>query len=358
LHRPLVDEILAAWRGLVEGAAFVGGQEVAAFEQEFAAYAGTRECVGVGSGTDALRLALLAMEVRPGDEVITAPHTFIATSEAITQAGATPVFVDVDRRTGTLDPERVERAITPRTRVLLPVHLYGQPAAVDVLLEIASRHGLDVLEDAAQAHGAEFRGRRVGSFGRAAAFSFYPGKNLGACGEAGAVTSDDADLMARLRVLRDHGQRQKYHHEVEGYNARLDALQAAALRIKLRHLDAWNQARRHCAATYGRELAGAGVELPEEVPPRRHVWHLYVVRHPRRERIQTHLAERKIGTGLHYPVPLHLQPAYASLGHGVGSFPESERWASQGLSLPMFPGLTEEQIGRVAEAVREAVRGG
>ncbi len=354
-HRSLSVEILAAWQRILETAAFVGGAELEGFEREFAAYVRTAHAVGVASGTDALRLALLAMAIRPGDEVITVPHTFIATTEAITQAGGRPVFVDVDRVTGTMDPGKLEAAVTPRTRFLLPVHLYGQPADMTPLLEIARRHDLQVLEDACQAHGAEYLGRRAGSMGRAAAFSFYPGKNLGACGEAGAVTTDHAELAARVRRLRDHGQARKYEHDVEGYNARLDALQAAALRIKLRHLDGWNEARRARARRYGEVLSGSGVEVPVEAPGRKHVYHLYVIRHPERDRLRETLSDAGVGTGLHYPVPLHLQRAYAHLGLGRGAFPESERWASEGLSLPMFPEMTDEQVEQVGEAVRRGL---
>ena len=355
-HVELAGEILGAWEKILRQAAFVGGPELTAFEAEFARYTGTARAVGVASGTDALRFALLAMGLRPGDEVITVPHTFIATTEAITQAGGRPVFVDVDARTATLDPTKLEAAIGPRTRGVIPVHLYGQTADMDPILAIARRHGLWVLEDACQAHGARYGSRKAGTMGTAAAFSFYPGKNLGACGEAGAVTTDDAALADAIARLRDHGQSQKYHHAVEGYNGRLDAIQAAALRIKLPHLDGWNDARRRHAQTYAAQLAASGVEIPEQAPGREHVWHLYVIRHPERERIRTALAAAGIGTGLHYPVPLHLQAAYAALGHGPGAFEVSERWASHGLSLPMFPGLRDDQIERVCRAVRESLR--
>lgn len=355
-HRALAAEIVQQWREILDNAAFVGGPQLAGFEQEFAEYCQTTECVGVNSGTDALRLALLALGVRDGDEVITVPHTFIATTEAISQAGGRPVFVDVDPQTGTMDPGAVEAAVTPRTRVLLPVHLYGQPADMQPLIEIAQRRNVKLLEDAAQAHGAEYRGRRAGSMGAAAAFSFYPGKNLGACGEAGAVTTDDPELAARMRMLRDHGQPRKYHHDVEGYNARLDALQAAALRIKLRHLDAWNENRRRCARRYADGLAGSGVEIPHEAAGRRHVWHLYVVRHRERDALQEALGQAGVQTGLHYPVPLHLQRAYAELGYRAGDFPHSERWASEGLSLPIFPDMTDEQVDRVCHEVARVLQ--
>ncbi len=353
-HREMAAEILAAWEKILREASFVGGEEIRAFEAEFAAYVGVRHAVGVANGTDALRLALLAMGLGPGDEVLTVPHTFIATTEAITQAGGRPVFVDVDPETGTMDVSKVEAALTPRTRVLLPVHLYGQTADMDPLLEIARRRGLLVLEDACQAHGAGYKGQRAGSMGTAAAFSFYPGKNLGACGEAGAVTTDDPDLAARVAQLRDHGQAQKYEHDVEGYNARLDSLQAAALRIKLRRLDAWNEARRSAASRYQSALRDV-VEVPQEAPGRSHVYHLYVIRHPDRDRLKRALGEAGIGNGLHYPVPLHLQKAYRGMGFRPGAFPVAERWASLGLSLPMFPGLGDPQIDAVAKAVTRAL---
>ena len=266
-HRALADEILPEWKEILENAAFVGGPRLEQFESDFARFQQTEHCVAVANGTDALRVALVAMGVKPGDEVITVPHTFIATTEAITQAGGTPVFVDVDEKSGTMDPAALEAAITPKTRVIVPVHLYGQHADIDPILEIARARGIQVLEDAAQAHGAEYNGRRAGNHGAAAAsFSFYPGKNLGACGEAGAVVTADADLAARMRMLRDHGQAKKYHHAVEGYNARCDSLQAVALRIKLRHLDGWNEERRQAAAWYAAGLADSGVKVPEDTP--------------------------------------------------------------------------------------------
>jgi dTDP-4-amino-4,6-dideoxygalactose transaminase len=351
-HRALSEEILAAWKRLLEDAAFIGGAEVDGFEREFAAFTESSCCVGMSNGTDALRLAAIGLGVQPGDEVITAAHTFIATTEAISQAGGRPVLVDVDPVTATLDPKALEAAITPHTRLIVPVHLYGQPADMDPILEIARGRSIPVLEDAAQAHGARYKGRAAGSIGDAACFSFYPGKNLGACGEAGAVTTGDAELEGRMRMLRDHGQVQKYQHDLEGWNARLDALQAAALRIKLRHLLAWNEQRREAARWYGELLEGSALRLPREAPDRLHVYHLYVVRHPERDRIQKALADAEIACGLHYPVPLHLQKAYAGLGHSEGDFPHSERWAFHGLSLPMFPSITREQVERVAAVLR------
>lgn len=354
-HRDLTDEILAAWRGILEEASFVGGANVRAFEEELAAYVGARYCVGVANGTDALRLALLALDVGPGHEVVTVPHTFVATAEAIRQTGARPVFVDVDPVTATMDPALVERAITEKTRALVPVHLYGQAADMDPILEIARRRGIFVVEDACQAHGARYRDRHAGSIGDAAAFSFYPGKNLGACGEAGAVTTSRPDVAARVARLRDHGQSTKYVHEEDGWNARLDALQAAVLRIKLKRLDAWNESRRRVARRYEAGLAGSGIDVPVEAPGRRHAWHLYVVRYERRERLREALALAEIGSGLHYPVPIHLQKPYLDLGHAKGSFPASEAWADRGLSLPMFPGLTDDAVDRVVDVLRSSV---
>jgi dTDP-4-amino-4,6-dideoxygalactose transaminase len=354
LHQDLAPEILRAWAEILQNAAFVGGVEVTGFENEFAAYIGTTHCVGLANGTDALRLALHALGVGTGHEVITVPHTFIATTEAVTQVGARPVFVDVDDRTGTMDVARVEAAITPRTRAILPVHLYGQCADMDALLEIAARHDVMVVEDACQAHGASYKGRKAGSMGHAAAFSFYPGKNLGACGEGGAVTTNDSTVAARLRMLREHGQRVKYVHAMEGYNARLDTLQAAALRIKLAHLDRWNEQRRAAARRYQEQLAGLDLKVPEEAEGRRHVWHLFVVRVSERDSLQRELEAAGIGWGFHYPIPLHLQEAYTGFGHKRGDFPNAEAWASSGVSLPMFPGMSEEQIGAVCDVVRRA----
>jgi dTDP-4-amino-4,6-dideoxygalactose transaminase len=352
-HESLVDEILLAWEKILREGAFVGGSEMEAFEIEYAGYVGASECVTVGSGTDALILALRAMGLRPGDEVITVPNTFIATVQAIVEAGGRPVLVDVDPDTGTLDPSLVERAISPRTRVLLPVHLYGQPAEMDPLIDICERHGLQILEDACQAHGATYRGRPIGSTGTAA-FSFYPSKNLGACGDGGAVTTNDPDLAGRIRMLRNHGQADKHVHAVGGINSRMDALQAAVLRIKLRYLDGWIAARRNWAARYDELLADTDLELPTETHGSTHAYHLYVVRHPMRNRLRTALVERGIETGLHYPVPVHLQGAFRNLGLRQGAFPNAERWASQGLSLPMYPELTEEAVVRVSNALADA----
>jgi dTDP-4-amino-4,6-dideoxygalactose transaminase len=307
--------------------------------------------VGTSSGTTALQLSLIALGIQPGDEVIVPAHTFIATAEAVSHAGATPVFADVLEDTGNLDPRAFEAAITPRTRAALPVHLYGNPADLDEILAIADRHGVAVVEDACQAHGARYQGRRVGSFGRMACFSFYPGKNLGAYGEGGAVVTNDADLASRVRRLRDHGQSKKYHHAEIGFNARLEGIQGAVLGVKLRHLDSWNEARRRHAEQYALALPGDNVVLPTVRSDCEPVFHLYVVRTEERDRLQAHLTERGIQSGLHYPIPLHQQPAYRSPGYREGQFPAAERWARTCISLPMYPELTGAQISEVAGAV-------
>lgn len=357
-HGPLEEELVEVARRAIRTAGFVGGAEVTGFEKEFAAFVGTADCAGVSNGTDALRFAYMAMDLRAGDEVITVPNTFIATTEAITQAGGTIKFVDVTDGTMTMDPAQVEAAITPRTVGIVPVHLYGQTADMDPILEIARRRGLWVIEDAAQAHGARYRGRAAGSLGVMAGFSFYPGKNLGACGEGGAVVGSDPARMAAVRRLREHGQAAKYYHDSEGYNGRLDAIQAGMLRVKLRHLDAWTEARRSAAALYREALADvAELQLPVEASYGRHVYHLFVIQADRRDELQKHLAARGIGTGLHYPLPLHLQKAYAGQGWREGQFPVTEQAARTLLSLPMFAELTEAQIGRVADAVRSFYRG-
>jgi len=357
-HSELNEEFVTAFRRALQSGAFVGGPEVAGFEHEFATFVGAPECVAVNSGTDALRFAYQAMNIKPGDEVITVPNTFIATTAALTQAGATVRFVDVDENTLTLDPEALAAAITPRTAGIVPVHLYGQPADMDPILDVAARHGLWVVEDAAQAHGAEYKGRRVGTLGALAAFSFYPGKNLGALGEAGATVGSERERLETVRRLREHGQSRKYYHEVEGYNGRLDALQAAFLRIKLRHLPRWNDERRNAAALYRDALSGISEVVPlVEAPYARHAYHLFVIRADRRDALQTHLSALRIGTGLHYPLPLHLQNAYATLGLRRGAFPVTEAAADNILSLPMFPELTEAQIGRVTDAIRSFYRG-
>jgi dTDP-4-amino-4,6-dideoxygalactose transaminase len=357
-HRALEEELVAAFRRALGSAGFVGGPEVAAFEDEFARFVGTPGAVAVNSGTDALRFAYQALGVRPGDEVITVPNTFIATTEALTQAGASIRFVDVDEETLTMDPGAAAAAVGPRTVGIVPVHLYGQPADMDPLLDLARRHGLWVVEDAAQAHGAAYWGRAAGTLGTLGAFSFYPGKNLGACGEGGAVVGSEAGRLETIRRLREHGQSRKYYHDTEGYNGRMHAIQAAFLRVKLPHLASWNEGRRRAAALYREALAGLPeARLPVEAPYATHVYHLFVIRAERREALQAHLTARQIGTGLHYPLPLHLQHAYRHLGLGCGAFPVTEAAADDVLSLPMFPGLTAAQVEVVADAIRTFYRG-
>ncbi|MGC8836830.1 MAG: DegT/DnrJ/EryC1/StrS family aminotransferase [Anaerolineae bacterium] len=349
------DEIDAAIQRCIDGANFILGPEVAAFEEEFAAFCGVRHVVGVDSGTAALHLALRILGVGPGDEVVTTTYTFIATAEAVSLVGARPVFVDVDPRTYNMDPAKLEAAITPRTRAVIAVHLAGQPADMDPILEIARRHGLPVIEDAAQAHGAAYKGRPVGTFGDLACFSFYPGKNLGCYGDGGALATDRDDYADQARLLRDHGRRSKYEHLVIGYGYRLDALQAAILRAKLPHLHAWNEERRAHAADYARLLRPLGVGLPQELPGARSVYHLYMVRVPARDRVFAYMRERGIGVGIHYPIPLHLQPVYRDLGYREGDFPEAERAAREVLSLPMYPELTQAQMERVVAVLAEAL---
>jgi len=357
-HRALEDRLVTAFRRALRDAAFVGGPEVEAFEKEFAAFSQAPACVGVNSGTDALRFAFIALGLRPGDEVVTVAHTFIATTEAISQAGGTIRFVEIAHDTMTLDPDALQAAIGPRTVGVVPVHLYGQPADLDRIRHVAAKHRLWVVEDAAQAHGARYKGRRVGTIGQLGCFSFYPGKNLGSLGEGGAVTGADRGLLDTVRQLREHGQSQKYVHEREGYNGRLHAIQAAFLRAKLEYLDGWNAQRRRVAQWYRQALADVtDVVLPQEVPYGEHVYHLFVVRTPDRDALRQHLADHDIGTGLHYPVPLHRQRAYAHLGLPEGMLPVTERTAAECLSLPMFPEMTEGQVGRVAEVVRDFFRG-
>lgn len=350
--RPQVDAAVAS---VLDNGHFILGEEVSAFEEEFAAFCGTRECVGVDSGISALELALRAAEIGPGDEVVTVAHTFIATVSAISFSGATPVLVEVDPETYLMDPVALEAAITPRTRAIVPVHLYGQTVDMDPLMRLAERHHLFVLEDACQAHGARYKGRRAGSLGHAAAFSFYPGKNLGAAGDGGALTTDDRELAERVRMLRNYGQKVKYHHDMLAFNRRLDSLQAAILRVKLRHLDEWNAARRRVAAAYATRLAELPVRLPVVGEQNEPVWHLYVIRAADRETLQQRLEAAGIGTGLHYPVPIHRQKAYPEFA-GL-SFPISEGIAAQCLSLPVFAEMTDAQIEAVATAMKEALRG-
>lgn len=355
-YQELKTEIDAAIRRVVERTAFIGGEEVTRFEEEFAAYcsAGAStplHCAGCGNGTDALYLALRALGIGPGDEVITVAHTFIATAEAISLTGAQPVFVDVRDSTLLMDPDAVEAAITPRTAAVVPVHLYGQPCEMDRIVEIAQKHCIKVVEDAAQAHGARWKGERVGAAGDAVTFSFYPGKNLGAYGDAGAVVTRDPELAQRIRMLANHGRAEKYTHQMEGVNSRLDSLQAAILRTKLVHLDRWNVARRNVADFYLQALRNTPLRLPVILPEAEPVWHLFVVRSQDRDRLREQLKARGIATGVHYPLPLHLQPAYAHLQIPPGSLPVTERAALEIISLPIYPEMTDAQVEEVARVI-------
>jgi len=358
-HAPLRAEFDQAIGEVIDSGAFAGGPFVAQFENEFAAFCGSRHAIGVGNGTDALWLALLACGIGPGDEVITVPNTFMATAEAITYSGASPVFVDVDQRTYTMDPALLEKARTPRTKAVIPVHLFGQVADMDPILSFGRKHGLFVIEDAAQAHGAEYKGRKAGSLGDAGCFSFYPGKNLGAFGEAGAVVTNDDKLQEKIRILRDHGQVRKYYHSMVGWNCRMDAIQAAVLRIKLRHLEQANHRRRVHASQYDRLFQGLEeVKSPFEAAYGRHVYHIYPIRVRERNEIMRLLQEKGIGCGIHYPVPIHLQEAYRGLGYGRGAFPVSEQTCAEFISLPMFPELTQTQVKLVVDSVGESLTAG
>lgn len=379
-HRELEDKLIAVFKQALTTGTFIGGAMVQQFEDEFAAFCHTQHCVGVGSGTDALRFALIAAGVQPGEVVVTVPNTFIATVEAISQAGAIPEFVDVDERTFNMDPEKLANYLTTctadkngftvsrrngrRVRAIVPVHLYGQMADMDPIMELANRYRLLVVEDACQAHGAEYFchhekcWKRAGSVAVAAAFSFYPGKNLGACGEAGAVTTNDSSIAQRIRLLRDHGQSRKYYHDIEGYNGRLDAIQAGLLSAKLPYLPIWNDQRRECARVYGDLLSmQTGLKLPSSAAGTRPVFHLYVVRTDRRDAVTSHLNKVGISTGIHYPIPLHLQQAYRSHGYSQGDFPVCEAIAGTIVSLPMFPQLTYVQQLHIANEVSRFMSG-
>lgn len=349
----LKSQLLDGFSRVLDNTSFCLGPDVEAFEREFAAYSGSVHGVAVNSGTSALHLALLALGVGPGDEVLTTPYTFVATAWAISYCGATPVFADIDLDTFTLDPKAAARAITPKTKAILPVHLYGQPFDLDPLLELAGKHGLPLVEDSAQAHGATYKNRRVGSFGSIAAFSFYPSKNLGACGEGGMAVTRDPALAAKMRALREHGSVKRYYHDTIGFNYRMEGLQGFVLRTKLPHLDGWNARRQALAGLYNQLLEGTSLKLPVLGAERTHVYHLYVVRHPKRDDLAEYLKQRGIGTGLHYPVPLHLQKAYAHLNQSAGMFPNSESVARECLSLPLFPELSDAQVRTVAAAVKD-----
>ncbi len=350
--RPLRAEVDAAIAAALDRCSFVLGPDVAAFEREFAAVCGAQHCVAFNSGTSALHVALRLLDIGPGDEVITTPYTFVATSWAIRYVGARPVYVDIDDQTFNLDPLKVGRAITPRTKAMLPVHLYGQPCALGPLLEICQHAGIPLVEDAAQAHGALYGGRPVGALGRLGAFSFYPGKNLGAYGEGGALTLNDDALAARARSLRDHGSARRYYHDELGYNYRMEGLQGAILRVKLQRLAAWTAARRRVARRYQELLADTPLRLPQEAEGSQSVWHLFVVRHPDRDALKAHLEAAGIGCALHYPLPLHLQRCFVDLGYREGDFPVAEQAARECLALPIYPELTDAQIERVVAVIK------
>ena len=356
-YNELKSELDAAYRRVMESGWYILGEEVEAFEREFAAYCGAKHCVGLGNGLEALHLILRGYGIGPGDEVIVPANTYIATWLAISYAGAIPVPVEPDRRTYNLDLERVESAITTRTRAILPVHLYGQPADMAPISEVAHRHGLKVIEDAAQAHGAIYKGKRTGTLADAAGWSFYPGKNLGALGDAGAITTDDDQLAERVRILRNYGSRVKYYNEVKGYNSRLDPLQAAFLQVKLSHLDEWNQRRKSIAAVYRKKLEHVpGLVIPfvpEDIDPS---WHIFLIRHPRRDALQKHLNHAGVGTLIHYPVPPHISNAYADMACKPGDFPITEEIAQTALSIPMGPHLQAEQMQHVIDSI-ESFRG-
>lgn len=350
-YRSIKDEVNAAILGVIERCEFTLGSEVAAFEKEFAAYCQAEHGIGVNTGTSALHLALLAAGVGAGDEVITVPFTFVATVSAIDYTGARPVFVDIDPKTFTMDVNALEAAITEKTKAIIPVHLYGQTADMDPILDIARRHNLIVIEDACQAHGAEYKGRRAGSMGHMGCFSFYPGKNLGAYGEGGMVVTNSPEFTRTIRMLRDWGAEKKYQHVLKGYNFRLEGIQGAVLRVKLKYLEAWTEARRAAAARYDQWFAGSNVPTPYVRPDARHVYHLYAIRTQNRQAWQDTLLAQGIQTGIHYPTPVHLLPAFADLGYQAGQFPHAEAAAREVLSLPMFPELTEAQGHQVAQAV-------
>jgi dTDP-4-amino-4,6-dideoxygalactose transaminase len=351
-YHSIKPEIDAAVIDVFESTQFVLGSAVVAFEKSFAAYARSEHAFGVNSGTSALHLALLAADIGRGDEVITTPFTFVATVSAIDYSGAKPVFVDIDPKTYSIDPAKIEAAITPKTKAIMPVHLHGRPADMDPIVEIAKRHKLVVIEDAAQAHGAEYKGRRVGSIGDLGCFSFYPGKNLGAYGEGGAVTTSNAAYARKVRMLRDWGAEKKYHHELKGFNYRMEGVQGAVLGVKMKYIEGWTESRRTHAARYDQLLAGAGYEPPVAPSDMRHVHHVYAVYHAKRDALMAHLTAKGVSTGIHYPIPVHLQPCFAELGHKAGDFPLAEKASAQTLSLPMFPEMTAAQQDEVVAALK------
>ncbi len=351
--RPLRKQLDAVIAKTLDNCSFCLGPDVAQFEKDFAAYCGAKHAIGFNSGTSALHVGLMLLNVKPGDEVITTPMTFVATSWAISYVGAKPVYVDVDDATFNLDPKNIEKAITPRTKVVMPVHLYGHPFDVDPIVEICRKHKLALVEDACQSHGAKYKGKTVGTFGALSGYSFYPGKNLGACGEGGALVTNEDAFAARAKSLREHGSSQRYYHDEVGFNYRMEGIQGAVLGVKLPHLNKWTAERRRVAHRYHELLADTPLQLPKEASWAESVYHLYVVRHPRRDDLKKHLEANKIGCALHYPLPLHLQKCYASLGYHQGDFPVAEKAARECLSLPIFPELTDAQIQRVAEVIKQ-----
>ncbi len=352
-YKSIETEVQKAIKKVFDKSDFILGEELKLFEEEFAAYCGAKYCVGVASGTEALWLALLALGIKKGDEVITAANTFIATALAITMAGAKPVLVDIDPKTYNIDPRLIEEKITEKTKAIIPVHLYGQPAEMEEINKIAKKYGLFVLEDACQSHGAIYKGKRCGSLGDAAAFSFYPAKNLGAYGDGGAVVTNSTEIAEKIRMLRDYGQKEKYHHLVKGYNSRLDTLQAAILRVKLKKLDEWNKKRMEAAEQYHQLLKKEDIVLPEIAPDRTHVFHLYVIRIKRRDHARKFLEKNGISTGIHYPIPIHLQPSFKEIGYKEESFPVTETYSKEVLSLPLYPEIKREQIEYVSQKIEE-----
>jgi len=349
-------EVHAAIEQVLESSQFVLGEQVAAFEREFANYCSSSECIAVNSGTSALHLALLAAGVGPGDEVITVPFTFIASVAAIAYTGARPILIDIESRSFNMDPSAIEAAITPRTKAILPVHLYGQTADMDPIMEVARRHGLIVIEDAAQAHGAKYKGRNAGNIGDIGCFSFYPTKNLGAYGEGGAVTTNNPEYGSKIRILRDWGQDRKYHHALRGFNYRMEGLQGAILRVKLRHLDEWTEKRRAIARYYSGSLADSSLQLPAEMPWAKHVYHVYTIRAEDRDTLKSELESQGIQSAVHYAIPAHLQPAFSDLGYSRGAFPQAETAADRVLSLPIYPELSATQAEAVIHGVKQAAR--
>lgn len=354
-YQTISSEVLPALQQICEATAFANGPAVKAFEAHFAEYCGTRHCVALNSGTSALHVALRCLDVGPGDEVIVPGMTFVATAWAVSYCGATPVFIDIEPGRRALDPGKIEAAITPKTKAIMPVHLYGMPADMDTILAVANKHGLPVVEDGAQAHGATYNGKRAGQYGVMTGFSFYPGKNLGAYGEGGALVTNDDDHADRARRLRDHAQSERYHHDEVGFNYRMDSFQGAVLNIKLKHIDAWNAARRQHAHRYAELLADLPLQTPEFMDDSESVWHLYVIEVESRDEVREKLTEAGVASGLHYPIPVHLQKAYANLGYKKGDLPVSEALGDNGLSLPMYPELTEDHLQAVSSALHEAI---